>query len=398
MSENSKKLRDFEIPIQFHTRPLNGIIDVRHTILDKPFVSDGKEIVSWSYLEPNADASKSDAGPSVPVKDAEPSGSADIVQPPKKKHKRKFEAFNPNLLPDSMFPGILRSGPKPSWEVMRSTFVTDPATGKRVPWGTVYAPEMCENNRSDNPSDREIALEKKKEAERAKQRAEAAAAKKNKKPGPKRRGSHNATASASRSRNASPAPDVEMSSSPVVNTTVAFAAPNGMKRTRSAGGGVGPISAVLANSLGAGSINVSSPLKAVTGPNTPEEIDPVDTNGNTSVEPRRGRSRLSDESISPPNQIVSGRKANSHSPTTSTIPLVNGPAPNTLPPLPHKPLPRNGSVGPSDMRRVVSASNIGKKVGHGSPLAPEAARERSKREVVLPGRLRDYDVKAGTPT
>jgi hypothetical protein len=43
------------------------------------------------------------------------------------------------------------------------------------------------------------------------------------------------------------------------------------------------------------------------------------------------------------------------------------------------------------MRRVVSASNIGRKNG----AAPEMARERSKREVTLPGRLRDYDIKAG---
>lgn len=393
MSSNSNnKPRDFEIPIQLHTRPPNGAIDPTHTQLDKPIVDKGQEFTSWSYGDPSATPSTSDVRPSIPADEAvQP--PADIPQVPKKKNRRKFEAINPNDLPDGMFPGILKPNAIPSWRTVSFELVIDPATGKRVPYGTVWSHDITDNNRSRNPSDREVAQEKIKEKERARLKAEAVAAKKNKKAAPKRRGSNNVTASGS--RNASPAPDIEMAS-PVVNTTVALAAPNGMKRTRSAGGGAGPISSALANSLGAGSVNVSSPLKAVTGPNTPEEVvagrsvDPAPTG------PRRGRSRLSGDSISPPNEAETARKANSHSPTTSTIPLAANPGPINATAGSSKALPRNGSIAATDMRRVVSASNIGKKAGAGSPLAFEA-RERSRREVILPGRLRDYDVKAGTP-
>jgi hypothetical protein len=256
MSE--KKPRDFEIPIKLHTRPLNGIVDPTHTQFDTPFVSRGKVYTSWSYATQDDTTSGSSAAAPISVDEPAPPPQVQDVQPPRKKNKRKFEAINPNELPDSMFGGTLKPKSTPSFLALASTTVTT-STGEKVSYGTAWTREIVDNNRSDKPSDREVALEKIKEEARAKARAEAAAAKKNKKPGPKRRASNNVTASAS--RNTSPAPDLETPST--VTPIIAFAPPNGMKRTRSAGGGVGPISAVLANALGTGSVNVSSPLKVV---------------------------------------------------------------------------------------------------------------------------------------
>jgi len=384
-----KRPREFGIPIQLHTRPPNGVVDPTQKQLDAPIVSRGKTYTSWSYADPSASSSNPTATSSKPVDEAGPPAPVETEEPPRKKHKRKFEAFNVNELPASMFGPTLKPKSVPSF---RSYPPVRSAHGM-VPYGTTWDGVTVDNNRSDNPSDHEIALEAKREKERARLRAEAAAAKKNKKPGSKRRASNNVTASAS--RNASPAPEIETPASNAT-PTVTFAEPNGMKRTRSAGGGIGPISAVLANSLGTGTVNVSSPLKAVTGPNTPEDLESSPTDPSV-IEPRRGRSRLSGESNSPPDQRP-GRKANSHSPTTNSIPLALEATPNAYHSLTNKPVSRNASLGGNDMRRVVSASNIGRKVTNGSPLAPEGTRERSRREVILPGRLRDYDVKAGTPT
>jgi hypothetical protein len=381
-----KRPREFGIPIQLHTRPPHGVSDPTQKQLDTPIVSRGKTYTSWSYADPSSSSSNPPATTSNPVDEAVP--PVNTEEPPRKKHKRKFEAFNVNELPDSMFGPTLKPKSIPSF---RSYPSVQSAHGM-IPYGTSWDGVVVDNNRSDNPSDREIALEAKREKERVRLRAEAAAAKKNKKPGPKPRKSNNVTASAS--RNASPNPEIETPTS-TVSPTVTFAPPNGMKRTRSAGGGIGPISAVLANSLGAGTVNVSSPLKSVTGPNTPEDLEAE--SAIPEVEPRRGRSRLSGDSNSPPDQRA-GRKANSHSPTSSTIALVPVSSPITHPSITNKPVSRNASIGGNAMRRVVSASNIGKKATNGSPLAPEGARERSRREVILPGRLRDYDVKAGTPT
>jgi len=380
--------REFGIPIQLHTRPPHGVFDPTQKRLDTPIISRGTTYTSWSYANSSSRSSNPIATSSTSVDDAVPPVPVDTVEPPKKKHKRKFEAFNVNELPDSMFGPTLKPKSVPSFR----SYPSVASAHGMIPYGSSWDGVTVDNNRSDNPSDHEIALEAKREKERARLRAEAAAAKKIKKAGPKRRASNNVTASAS--RNASPVPEIETPIS-IVTPTVTFAEPRGMKRTRSAGGGVGPISAVLANSLGAGTVNVSSPLKAVTGPNTPEDLD-ADPATPAAMEPRRGRSRLSGESNSPPDRIP-GRKANSHSPTNNSIPLLPGQSPHSHTSFTHRAPSRYVSIEATDMRRVVSASNIGKKVTNGSPLANEATRERSRREVILPGRLRDYDVKAGAP-
>jgi hypothetical protein len=305
------------------------------------------------------------------------------TEPPKKKHKRKFEAINPNDLPNNAFPVLVPSVRNTISRHSPPTSASSESSSNGIKanmgYGSCWSREpYLENDRSNNPSDREIAIEKKREEARTKARVEAAAAKRSKKSG-KRRGS--ATASASRA--GSP------EDTPGLNIVLAFAAPNGMKRTRSAG--LPAISTSLANALGTANVVASSPLKAVTGPNTPEREPVMTTSSAESGPVRRGRSRLSGGSDeSPPNEPGSGRKANSHSPTTSTIPLAaEPPNGNTV----HNPLHGKALAGATSMRRVVSASNIGKKNGNST----EAARERSKREVILPGRLRDYDVKATTP-
>lgn len=387
MPVDEKDPEIFGEPIQFHTRSPEGD-KTGYTRLGKPIISKGRKWTGWTMVKEDDKPSGSTSAPAPPREPTPP-----ITEPPKRKHKRKFEVFNVNDLPDSMFGPTLKPNKTPSFH----SYAPVASSSGTVPYGSTWAGVTVDNNRSNNPSDREIALEEKREKERVRLRAEAAAAKKHKKPGPKRRVSNNVTASAS--RNTSPAPDIETPT--IVNPTITYAEPRGMKRTRSAGGA---ISAVLAHALGPGSVNVSSPLKAVTGPNTPEELDtkPVISSMDVadvpvSGEPRRGRSRLSGESNSPPDQKTDqkqGRKANSHSPTTNTIPLIPERAPNTLPTTSTKPLSRKGSLVSTDMRRVVSASNIDRK----APAAPEGVRERSRREVILPGRLRDYDVKAGTTT
>jgi hypothetical protein len=337
------------------------------------------------------------------------SNDNNITTPAKKKHKRKFTAINPNDLPDDMCPTLVpkmntiiaRCRPRPS-----STSPPDNATGsrKRVSsnnTGVVTANRWSRetdlgNDRSRVPSDRELLREIAREKERARAREEAAAAKRSKRTS-KRRGSHNVTTSVS--RGGSPESEAVGVASGTKSLALSLAS-RSMKRTRSAGGA--PISAALANTVGTGAVNVSSPLKAVTIPGTPADRNTVKPNGSAeSTEPRRGRSRLSGESDkgSPPDNGTT-RKANSHSPTTATIPIIIESSPDVLPPQ-SKPVGRAASAAGHDMRRVVSASNIGNGHGskadrNGSSLAPESARERSKREVVLPGRLKDYDVKPST--
>lgn len=100
-------------------------------------------------------------------------------------------------------------------------------------------------------------------------------------------------------------------------------------------------------------------------------------------------------------EVASVRKANSLSPTSTTVPIpaitISAATPGTdvsKPVRRPKPSSSKAMQGGLEMRRVVSASSIGKKAGG----LQEMAKERSKREVTLPGRLRDYDVQAGPST
>jgi len=374
-----------ETPILLHTRPAYDIVNPAWNRLYPPITDavTGTIYGFWSMDDGTRTGTKASGYFPPPVQATPTPTPAIDVEPPKKKHKRKFEAINPNDLPDDGCPVLVPSMKSIITRCIpsASTSSGSSSSGAKINmgYGSHWSRESdLDNNRSNNPSDREVAIEKKKEEARAKARVEAAAAKRTKKQG-RRRGS--ATASASRA--GSPEVDTPLS------TVLALAAPNGMKRTRSAG--FAPISTALATALGTGNVGVNSPLKAVTGPNTPEKAEPEKPDGSAESAPiRRGRSRLSGGSDdSPPNEHGSGRKANSHSPTTSTIPLIVEPT-NGVPSS--NPLHRKASTGAIDMRRVVSASNIGKKPGN----SIEAARERSKREVILPGRLRDYDVKATT--
>lgn len=200
---------------------------------------------------------------------------------------------------------------------------------------------------------------------------------------------------------AGPSEPASYSSTTTATTTQSLPSRTGMKRTRSAN--LAPISSNLANSLGtAGTPGISSPLRAVTGPNTPEEADLAS----------RKRSRLSDptdelpdsgrstpKEAAPPSTT---RKASSLSPVTaSTQPLPIDPTPNTIA-MATLPLPRSIKEESQNMRRAASASNIGvstSRASRRSSFGVEVlqARERSKREITLPGRLKDYDVRSTTP-
>ena len=284
------------------------------------------------------------------------------------------------------------------------------------------------NYRSNNPSPQEVARAKIKEAERAKARVEAAALKRERaKRNPKRRASggtvtRNQSPVDSNTNNNNkegtppsvtlndstthihsivppPPSDTADASASTSSSSQPFPPRNGMKRTRSAI--LPPISSNLSNSLGpAGAPGISSPLRAVTGPTTPEEGDQL---------PHK-RSRLSD----PTNEIpgtgrstskeaaTGSRKASSHSPTSTTKPpLPIDPTPNTIPSATLQ-LPLSLNEESQSMRRAASASNIGvssTRASRRSSFGVEAlqARERSKREVVLPERLKDYDVRSTTP-
>lgn len=280
------------------------------------------------------------------------------------------------------------------------------------------------NSRSNVPSPREVERAKVKEQERIKARVEAAALKKVKKaaaPTTRRRGSNGKTTrvqspqdkdkeqaelGGSLTTGNSAAPATAVTDQPNSNSTSInhlnappFPPRVGLKRTRSTGGGINAISTALANSLGAGGAPaVSSPLKAVTGPNTPED----DQEG----QQQRKRSRLSDPTdetsasasaaAQDPGSGPMKRKASSHSPPSRTAdPLPSTTAPNTIPtatlPLPLK----RDSI---EMRRAASTSNLDSAASRPSRRSSFGveARERSKREVILPGRLRDYDVRSSS--
>ena len=172
----------------------------------------------------------------------------------------------------------------------------------------------------------------------------------------------------------------------------------GLKRTRSTGLG---ISTTMANPLNSGGMAVSSPLRAVTGPSSGEDEEDVSR--------VRKKSRLSDSSTDVPPPRT--RRATTHSPTTMSPALAPSVQVPHSEPIPHAlllPAQRRTSVGgdATAMRRAVSAlmpasnglAGAKKMTRTGSIGSADgiAARERAKREVTLPGRLRDYQMKPAT--
>lgn len=262
------------------------------------------------------------------------------------------------------------------------------------------------NDRSDVPSPREVARAEQAEKDRAKARevsaaaARAAAAAKRKRAG-------KAKVSGSKTRSASPtkekADDAVSFTAEPASFDVAGSAPGSsanplpprgtMKRTRSNGLG---ISTLAANAIGGVGPAVSSPLRAVTGPTSEDDED--------GQGPERKRSRLG----------ISTRRANTDSPPTASTKLGGDVSDETLlktEPIPHaKVLPAQrglapgraagGDEGATAMRRVASASGVQpalarNKARTGSTGSVDGAKERARREVTLPGRLRDYDMKIG---
>lgn len=195
-----------------------------------------------------------------------------------------------------------------------------------------------------------------------------------------------------------------------------------LKRTRSHG--LTPISTGIANTAsGSATVGVGSPLKAVMSGDIPLDTAAQSTEN---ISPRETkRSRLADAPF--PFPLSSSQRASSHSPPgTHTDPLPSSARmPNTMPMAHAHPQPRqvgrralglgNGSAGGGvDMRRVVSSGPVAlggggggsRGLGRVGSAAPDlgglggsgptaTARERSRREVMLPGRLRDYEMKAG---
>ena len=258
------------------------------------------------------------------------------------------------------------------------------------------------NTRSLVPSPREVARAQQAELDKIRIREEsaaaarAAAAAKRKKG--KSRGSSKAVTSARATTSASPTKDdvpvvtteaASKESTPAPTSAVGFAPRSGLKRTRSNGFG---IAVNTANNL-TGSPVVSSPLRAVTGP----ENDNEEEQGGSA----RKRSKLAETTST---RVT--RRANSHSPHTASdnLPPDEGRLLKTEPLAAAELLPstRRGSNGATDtttMRRAVSSNGPGpvskkmKRTGS-SGSATSEARERSRRETTLPGRLRDYDTGA----
>ena len=167
-------------------------------------------------------------------------------------------------------------------------------------------------------------------------------------------------------------------STPSASTNNPFPARNGMKRTRSNGLG---ISTLAANVIGAGNPAVSSPLRAVMGPSSDNEEEDAHT---------RKRSRLAD----------SVRRANTDSPPTAAGSLPER-DPVKTDPIPHGKLlaPRRASGGAQDAEytaRPWHYPSPGSKAmaRSDSTGSADGAKERAKRETTLPGRLRDYEMKA----
>ncbi|WWD19862.1 hypothetical protein CI109_104329 [Kwoniella shandongensis] len=311
-------------------------------------------------------------------------------------------------------------------------------------WPTIHPYSRASdlsNTRSSVPSPREVLRSQRIEEEKARLKKESAAlaraavAAKRKKPGPKPRGGSRAP-SGKRARSDSPTKVIvspeEKDKVPTITrepaSTESSPAPTfgtrsvGLKRTRS--NGVLPISTALAHSItAAGTVGSGSPLKAVMGPSG-EEDDLEESN----LGPIRKRSRLaSTSSTIVDRESVLGtlptttRRANTTSPigTPSTLPdSDNRQQPKTFPLPPGQLQPkqaggRASSIAPSSteslespttgMRRVLSATGTPGGSRHlqrknsESSEGSVARSERSRREVTMPNRLKDYEMKPASP-
>ena len=243
------------------------------------------------------------------------------------------------------------------------------------------------NDRSTVPSPREVARAEQAERDRAKAREDSAAAARAAAALKRKKGGKRAVSKGgNQTRSASPMKDdgqamtaepTSYDSTPAVPTNNPFPSRNGMKRTRSTGLG---ISTLAANIIGTGNPAVSSPLRAVMGAASDNE----DEDGHT-----RKRSRLADTT----------RRANTVSPPTVAASLPER-DPIKTDPIPHAKLlaPRRASGGAPDNDAPSGhypfpprANSMARSDSNGSI---DGAKERAKREVTLPGRLRDYDMKA----
>jgi hypothetical protein len=182
-----------------------------------------------------------------------------------------------------------------------------------------------------------------------------------------------------------------------------------LKRTRSSG-----LLNITTNGSGSGSVSAASPLRTVTtttttgdgggaGAGDDGDKDAVDSKdalpdtaqrsppSDSSDAPARKRSRLA-ESL--PARVPSSRRANSASPTGSASSLPEQTTPRKTAALgadaPDAPISPTDST---TMRRVVSATDTAGLRRGGVPrnasVGPDSLRERSRREVQLPARLRD---------
>lgn len=244
------------------------------------------------------------------------------------------------------------------------------------------------NDRSTVPSPREVARAEQAERDKAKAREDSAAAARAAAALKRKKGGKRAVSrGGNQIRSASPlkedgqgmtAEPASYDTTPSTATNNPFPARNGLKRTRSTGLG---ISTHTANVISAGNPAVSSPLRAVMGPSSDNEEDDPHT---------RKRSRLAN----------STRRANTDSPPTATGAL---PArdPIKTDPIPHAKLlaPRRASGGAQASEPMQSvygfpplrSDSMARTDSIGSA---DGAKERAKREVMLPGRLRDYEMKA----
>lgn len=164
--------------------------------------------------------------------------------------------------------------------------------------------------------------------------------------------------------------------------------------------------------------NLGSPLRAVTGPKFEDDDRSTRKGDGDDDEDERGRekkkSRLGLNSTTDDSRTDTRRKAVSHSPPSHTVASsqleASVPETQNLKPrrgshnLSSSSGIRSGSgmgsgIGATDMRRVVSvgSSNVGESLAGLGPSGGASANAsgRVRRAMILPGRLRDYDVRSG---
>ncbi|ORX40465.1 hypothetical protein BD324DRAFT_1625 [Kockovaella imperatae] len=262
------------------------------------------------------------------------------------------------------------------------------------------------NDRSPNPSPREVAKAQRLELEKVKVREESAAIARAAAAAKRKRGKAKSTTknSAPTSKSESP-PDKTVALEdgvPVITNEPAsskgsptLTAPTpsastippraGLKRTRSIGLGISTTAANSAN----GQMAVGSPLRSVTGPISPED-ESRDAKRTRLGESESGRIFRRGSSGSPvvPTQGLPGpslRRASANGLTSEAIAMRRAVSATTLAQQTvngGQSMTRTGSVG--------STSSLGEALASG--------RDRARREVTLPGRLRDYEMRAGTAT